>query len=323
MKRTCRRCAKAGRTCVVTAPSRKRQKKTDSRVAELEKKIDALTASLHATKGQGASDSDDEDSYEEMEQQSNDIVGQGAGRKRRISEYQQDAGAPDTRMPVASNNYMAGLPPSMPPDSSNIHPFLMAETARPPPPAPMGFSPRPPHISSENADVIDRNILDVATAFEIFNHYAKDMASHLPIVVFSTDVVAENIRKSMPTLFLAILSVASGQDHSSLQPILAKEIMRTFADRIVCNGEKSLELVQALQVSAIWYWPENERDTKQYQLVHMAAVMSIDLGMDRLPKPAKEEPLAQSYQRLRAPSVSSETAECKRAWLGCYFLCAK
>lgn len=46
----CRRCTKARRNCVVTQPSRKRQKKTDSRVAELEKKIDALTAVLHATR---------------------------------------------------------------------------------------------------------------------------------------------------------------------------------------------------------------------------------------------------------------------------------
>ncbi|KAI9755793.1 MAG: hypothetical protein M4579_004156 [Chaenotheca gracillima] len=49
----CRRCAKAKRSCVVTAPNRKRQKKTDSRVAELEKKIDALTASLHANTSTG------------------------------------------------------------------------------------------------------------------------------------------------------------------------------------------------------------------------------------------------------------------------------
>lgn len=50
----CRRCAKAHRNCVVTQPSRKRQKKTDSRVAELEKKIDALTAVLQATRSESA-----------------------------------------------------------------------------------------------------------------------------------------------------------------------------------------------------------------------------------------------------------------------------
>lgn len=67
----CRRCAKAGRpwysaqsdhlsaplinTSITTPPTRKRQKKADSRVAELERKIDALTATLHAQKG-GAPD---------------------------------------------------------------------------------------------------------------------------------------------------------------------------------------------------------------------------------------------------------------------------
>lgn len=47
---SCKRCAKANRKCVVTPPTRKRQKKTDSRVSELEKKIDALTASLQASR---------------------------------------------------------------------------------------------------------------------------------------------------------------------------------------------------------------------------------------------------------------------------------
>lgn len=42
-------------TSVTTPPTRKRQKKADSRVAELERKIDALTATLHAQKS-GASE---------------------------------------------------------------------------------------------------------------------------------------------------------------------------------------------------------------------------------------------------------------------------
>lgn len=38
---------------ITTPPTRKRQKKADSRVAELERKIDALTATLHAQKAGG------------------------------------------------------------------------------------------------------------------------------------------------------------------------------------------------------------------------------------------------------------------------------
>lgn len=47
----CRRCAKANRQCITTPPTRKRQKKADSRVAELERKIDALTATLQQKGG--------------------------------------------------------------------------------------------------------------------------------------------------------------------------------------------------------------------------------------------------------------------------------
>lgn len=50
----CRRCAKAGRQCIITQPSRKRQKKSDTRVAELEKKLDALTAALQQSQQAGA-----------------------------------------------------------------------------------------------------------------------------------------------------------------------------------------------------------------------------------------------------------------------------
>jgi hypothetical protein len=44
-RNSCRQCSKTNRECLITAPRRKRQK-TVHRVAELEKKIEALTASL-------------------------------------------------------------------------------------------------------------------------------------------------------------------------------------------------------------------------------------------------------------------------------------
>ena len=309
---------------MVTAPSRKRQKKTDSRVAELEKKIDALTASLHATKGQGVSDSDDNDSYDEVEQQNNDATGAGAGRKRRVSEYQQDVNTLEARIPPGGNNYMAPPLSGMPPDNPNIHPFLMTENVRPPPPPPStSFSPGLSLSNNGYVDVVDRNVLGASTALDILSHYIEDMAPKMPIVVFPDHTAAEDIRKSTPVIFLAILSVASGRDHPGLQLILTKEITRMLADRIVCNGEKSLELIQALQVLTIWYWPEDDKDTKHYQLIHMAAIMAVDLGMGNALQPSKNGSFAQSYERTKGPLVRYDTIECRRAWLGCYLLCAK
>ncbi|GME46999.1 C6 transcription factor [Neofusicoccum parvum] len=42
----CKRCLKSKKTCVTTAPTKKRTKKADTRVAELEKKVNELTARL-------------------------------------------------------------------------------------------------------------------------------------------------------------------------------------------------------------------------------------------------------------------------------------
>ncbi|KAL9024057.1 MAG: hypothetical protein Q9196_006791 [Gyalolechia fulgens] len=363
-KATCRRCAKAGRSCVVTAPSRKRQKKTDSRVAELERKIDALTASLHATKAQAASESDDDSTdgrrplptisgqsrrpsdymtqdnpraaetpsmnqqrscevYSEQSERSPHQPGPGNEKKRRRSQYPEEEMdrsllAPQSRSCDAEspNPYSAGK------NSGNSYIRHDQHNGRT-----NSLQPRTPHPTSpthEYADVVDRKVLDASLAAELFEYYTQRMAGHMPLVVFAPDTPAGNIRKHRPTLFLAILSVASGQEHPDLQRVLAKEIMRAFADRIVYKGEKSLELIQALQVMTIWYWPEENRDAQTYQLIHMAAVMAIGLGLGRRARGCREPYHALWKDSARAmPSAQAwNSPEGRRAWLGCYLLCA-
>ncbi|KAL8701264.1 MAG: hypothetical protein Q9224_000577 [Gallowayella concinna] len=351
------------RHCVVTAPSRKRQKKTDSRVAELEKKIDALTASLHATKAQAISESDDEsldDRTTQSRQQghrTSDYLSQedqrtahiasmvqqalpesyserseppshslqsttSSERKRRLSQYPEEEAVHALQEPLSK-------PVNV--DSSIRQPTrTMSGTSymRPlPQSGPAGSMPNTSHSSSpahEYADVVDRKILDAALASDLFEHYTQNMAKHMPLVVFPADTPAGAVRKHRPILFLAILSVASGQEHPDIQRTLAKEIMRTFADRIVYSGEKSLELIQALQVLTIWYWPEENRDAQTYQLIHMAAVMAIDLGLGRRVKGSREpyHAIWKDQPRTASSTQVSDTLEIRRAWLGCYLLCA-
>ncbi|KAI4187997.1 MAG: hypothetical protein LQ346_005398 [Caloplaca aetnensis] len=365
VKGTCRRCAKASRACVVTAPSRKRQKKTDSRVAELERKIDALTASLHATKAQAGSESDDEsiddrrplpnasgqghrdsdftsrddyrmtDAANTMQQQPLEAsdgktermphqLMMGNDKKRRMSQY------PDDETPHAIRNSLPNLfsmeSPGQQPnvrtsEASYVRSSQQNGTANPLPPPTTPQSVSPVH---EYADVVDRKVLDAALAAEIFGHYTREMAPKMPLVVFPPGTPAGIIRKHRPTLFLAILSVASGQEHPEIQRILTREIMRAFADRVVYRGEKSLELIQALQVLTIWYWPEENRDAQSYQLIHMAAVMAIDLGLGRRAKSGREayHALWKDNPRPKPPSQAFDTPDSRRAWLACYLLCA-
>ena len=359
----CKRCAKAGRSCVVTAPSRKRQKKTDNRVAELERKIDALTASLEATKnGQNTSDGgegDDSDddanpspgwsqvpadstiydrsrSYETPKRpllKEKPVDGQyeaaqlsaqpGASRKRRASEYlgqnEQQTLTTNTITPI-SNNQTATAPLRML-DTAPLQRTSMNETLL------SGSSGRSfakfPH--NEYADVVDRKVLDASVAAELFRHYTTDMAPQMPVVTFESEATPGLIRKSKPILFLAILSVASGRDYPDIQRTLTKEIMRVFADHIILNGEKTLEIIQALQIMALWYWPEEGKDSKHYLLTHMAAIMAFDLGMDRRSSELRERNpgIWKDPLRTRQNSAVNDSIEGKRAWLGCYIMCAK
>lgn len=328
----CKRCRKANRNCVITAPSRKRQKKTDSRVAELERKIDALTASLHATKEGNVSGSED-DGYgdgdtphvEYSDGRSNQPISPyttasaGANRKRRMSEYQQDGNSGSPR-PSASE----AMSQTSPANVANMGPRLFAMPKLEAGGADLESTREADTVMYGEADVVGRGIVHAETANGLFTHYTDHMAPHMPIVVFSPDTSPDTIRRRSPVLFLAILSVASGQEYPDLQATLTKEIEGILADRVFVHGEKSLELVQALQVVTIWYWPEPNGDSKYYQYIHMTAVMAIDLGMFR------RQPLLilRKEQILGLPKPKSYlsdpcTTECRRAWLGCYLLCSR
>jgi len=100
--------------------------------------------------------------------------------------------------------------------------------------------------------------------------------------------------------------------------------MNIYATKIICHGEKTLELIQALQISCIWYFPpEHFEELKFYQLIHMAAVMAIDIGMGKRSRSSasKVAGLWRDHPWRRTPYPDPEDVEARRAWLGCYFLC--
>jgi len=321
----CKRCAKAGRACMITGPSRKRQKKTDSKVAELERKIDALEQNLKSTK-EGNVNSDDDGIYEEVDNTQRDTImggttfqqtprpsnASGSGKKRTFSDFQQ-------------GDYPRSYPPSFPTEVAQRPPpkapFMAPEAQMGPIPTPRMAStaelPEAGRRSFGDADVVSRGILQMATADALFVHYTQNMAPHMPIVVFSQDTTSEAVRKSTPVLFLAILSVTSGQKLPGLQDALKKEIMHTLVDRVINGVSKSLEILQAIQVITVWYLPEPGKDSEYFQLVHMAAGMAIDLGINKKPKAKRNH-----FSVLQQDSslIDTESIECRRAWLGSYLL---
>lgn len=280
----CKRCRKAGRPCTVTAPRRKRHKRTDSRVVDLERKIDALTATLQARGASGATQPAPTPGLLGGGEPSPAPAAHPGPRKRR---------APD----------------------DDAEPYLEGEYER--------ADGLPGWARSGRGDIVDRGILSAEKAEELLRRYTEEMAPHLPAVVLPPGTTADELRRARPVLFLSIMSAASGELWT-LQSRIQKELMATFAEKVFLVGEKSLDLVQALLLSVSWYYPpEHFEELKFYQLVHMAAVMAIDIGLGR-DTPPRRGPLTGSLQNLqsryRRDQSDATTLESRRTWLACYYM---
>ncbi|POR36386.1 Transcriptional regulator WAR1 [Tolypocladium paradoxum] len=327
----CKRCRKAGRNCVVTVPTRKRQKKTDSRVSELEKKIDALTASLQARAAGPAPGITTTSTATAGHRPSGDVLGtiwgNGDGARRwgstetqstppgpaqGRSQQQRRPSVFDEPMVTAGQKRKASDHREGSGDDNRMSPGT-ASTGWP------ALVTR-----STEGDIIDRGLITMEKAAELFSRYKESMIRHLPAVVFSPSMSVMELRRTKPCLFLAVMAAASAE-LSGLQRVLHKDLMQLFAHKIVVAGEKNLELVQALHVAVIWYWPpEHFEEFKFYQLVHMAAVMALDIGLGKkAPSRRGMPPLGwREHQLKRQPLPDPTSIECRRTWLTCHFLAA-
>ena len=158
-------------------------------------------------------------------------------------------------------------------------------------------------------------ILGLERAEPVFHHYISNFAPKCPMVVFPPGTTVTLLKETKPLLFLSILSVAAaGYCTIDEQKALAADFRSYLAESVIVRGEKSLELVQALQVASLWY-----RSTDHYtqmnlnQLAHMATTMAIDLGLDKL---EALQPVGKSEENLTR-------LEAQRAWLGCFLLSAR
>lgn len=349
----CKRCAKAGRNCVVTQPTRKRQKKTDSRVAELEKKIDALTASLHASRGTSGpaahpSPEERQDAFtpgppqqppsarpQPQPQPQPPMPSQPQHPYPRGGESRSWSALPaqDPRSPYAPGNQQEQFAPSGA-SAGQKRKFGDRRTsadvvrASPGEPSPHPHQQQPPQQGEGtndwfSPDTVDRGIVTMDQANDFFARYTNHMVSHLPAVVFPPGTTAADLRRTKPALFLSIIATASSEVPSIHRP-LTTELTQYFADRVFVHGEKSLELVQALQVSVVWYHPpENFEELKFYQMVHLGAVMAIDIGLGRRRNNPKSRFVPYTWQNhpfRKTPLPDPSSIECRRAWLASYFL---
>lgn len=317
----CQRCARSGRTCVFTPlMKRKQRKRTDTRVAELEREMRAMRAALQS-KNEAARGS-----------QSPKATGQSQTQQRSsepVGLWYKDTRPDGVATGPAGNWEFGGEERSAMSRVQRAGPQLW----------PSGFKNGP---LQDVKDVVDSGMISMATARHLFESYRTDVFPHYPMVAIPNDISAEQMRATKPALFLAIIAASAGKENSELSAALDKEVLQAYATRSLVQSEKSLELVQALLVSAVWYHPPSKfGQLKYYEYIHMAATMAMDIGIGTRPtqhrfgRSAKREgrpktihpaedvnnPDLSMTPRSRDSSPDTASIEARRTFLACYIIC--
>ncbi|MCJ1400807.1 hypothetical protein MMC11_004015 [Xylographa trunciseda] len=265
----CQRCSKAGRQCIFVAPQRKRpRKRTDARVAELEREVRAMRALLKDSRSLRISEGDETDSKDNAD---NDDchLGIEAEEDHAIVAHGESTPKAYVNSGLPKPQSCSGLMSATSYSSSTRHADELGGSARP-------------------TDVVDRGIISMDTATALVALYVTELVQHFPAVILSEYCTAFELRVKKPVLFLAVIAAASLGGDSEVSHTLYKEIIRLYADRIFIKGEKSLELVQSLLLTVAYcYPPDSAAHLQFYQYSHMAATMALDIGIGSKPRTAE------------------------------------
>ncbi|RDW89700.1 hypothetical protein BP6252_01732 [Coleophoma cylindrospora] len=292
----CQRCAKANRECLFTAPQkRKQRKRTDTRVAELEREVQAMRALFDVRK---------KAVKEEAQVLSLGMSASGSHSDGKNSDSFQPGGSTVVASAAAS-------PP--------VH-YDWPSNAPLPQPSPQ---PIPPPSMAQPFDVVDRGIITMDQARELFEIYCRDLTPHFPAVVFPDSTDLEELRISRPTLFLAAIAAASGKVDPHLYSTLHSEVITAYAHRTLVLSEKNLELVQSMLITVIWYYPPGTfRQLKFFEYISMATAMAMEIGIGSTSKRSKTaSPAGPEATSMTSEDILAEELldlEKRRTYLACY-----
>jgi hypothetical protein len=178
-----------------------------------------------------------------------------------------------------------------------------------------------PSPYSQELDVVDRGVISMEQAEVLYRVYNTHLVHHYPAVVFRSDLCAEDLRRTKPALFLAVIAAAAGKVDPHLYSILNSEVLITYAHRTVINHEKSLELIQAMIVTCVWYFPPGKfSQLKFYEYIHMAVTMAMDLGLGTNPRTSRSRRGGENDQSCQPAILDEGDIERRRTFLVCYMI---
>ncbi|MCJ1405253.1 hypothetical protein MMC11_008480 [Xylographa trunciseda] len=321
----CKPCLFSNRACVYSDPSlRKRRKRTDARVAELEKTVKALSTALHGGVNGDLAIQGDLDTME------GSVHGHTTMEKP-IGKLSTSIRKSSPALPKVDESYNVDATLCQPSNSPSR--FTAADELA-----------APQVIDSAHdypqADVVSRGLLSMTEASFLFDVYVSELSPYYPDIVLPRGQTLRDIRMKKPVLFLAIITAASSAVDAQLNAQLTTELRHVFANRVFMNGDKSIELVQALLITTSWSYPSVKYDeAKFYQLIHMTATMALEIGLGKKTGGLTYSPQLADCDNLnlagppfegtswqstptRGPLLRPDISEGCRAIVSCYVKCS-
>lgn len=288
----CQRCAKAGKLCIFAPPAKRRQRKrTDVRVAELEKEVRQMRTLLRSNRISPVEVSDNE-SMDEEEDENDD---------KPEKESPIYAGNHDSTATSATAAAMVSATQSdkwsTPAPQLEKLPILPGQWQH------ISCGPTD-SLGASDIDIIDRGLITKELSEELLDIYRNDLVHECPGVVIPSDWTASQLRHKKPALFHAVMAAASMSKGVALSNRLNEEVICLYAKSLFIKGEKSLQYIQALIVTVTYYTPPNSPAQLQiYQYGNMAASMALELGLASKPRTHEQLPkrAIRSLQRISSP----------------------
>ncbi|KAJ5206851.1 Transcription factor [Penicillium cf. griseofulvum] len=303
----CQRCAKGKRSCVFVAPQRRRpRKRTDSRVAQLEKEMRVMRSLLKNRIPEEEEDpnSDDDSDVDDLQDHESADMESSLALRDHSAHSSEDVRYTDYSPELLNTPHPGahdGGGFSAPPTFAGMPAGFESEHERVPP----------------TPDVIDRGIISLEYAEQLVAYFIHELAFFFPLIVLPSNTTAAQLRQTKPILFLSVIAATSITVDAGLAAVLNREMVRLYAERFFIEGEKSLELVQALLLMIIFYLPPaSPLKLQLYQYTHIASTMALEIGLANKRRVSTKSNRKGSRQEPHDELL----AEQARAVLGCYHL---
>lgn len=157
-------------------------------------------------------------------------------------------------------------------------------------------------------DLEDLANLTPKACTQLVSHY-QDMSKASPFALQLRTTDIYELLSHSPLLLLSIILTASSSD-TNLQQQADRACLQLFAERVIVQGQKAMEIFQSLLTYLNWYHLRfDPRKQQFYQFVQLSNGMASDLFLPRIFSKPSEEPI-----------LTDQLIDQARAFLQCYYL---